>query len=115
MKKVLVPIDFDDNPGPLINYSIGFSQQFKCKLLFFHSVLVLTPTTIKQSEYQDKAEYELKKMEDLLIKKVLQSCQRMQVDLSKLHFDYRVKLGGNVIHEILQISYEESVDRSLPV
>lgn len=110
MKTILIPIDFSGNPNSLINYAVGFGQQFKCKLLFFHSALTLIPGSGTQSTYEDAVQKEVKSKSEVLARKVAMSCQRLHVVPAKLHWEYEVKYGGNVVDDILQLTNEKKID-----
>ncbi|MEJ6980396.1 universal stress protein [Pedobacter sp. P351] len=110
MKKVLVPIDFSGSPNALINFAIGFEQQFKCKLLFFHSICELIPSSSVKTSYDDAVLEAIHSKEQKLIKIIAKSCQKFNISPSSLHSDYEIKLGGNVIDDILQVVEDEKID-----
>lgn len=110
MKKVLVPIDFSGSPNALITYAVGFEQQFKCKLLFFHSICELIPSGNTKKTYDDAAMAAIHLREQRLIRILTKSCSKFDISLSSLHSDYEIKLGGNVIEDILEVVEEEKID-----
>lgn len=110
MKRVLVPIDFSGSPSALVNYAIGFQQQFKCKLLFFHSICELIPSSTIKTTYDDALMTAIHSKEERLTKLLVKNSLKFGLSPSSLHSDYEIKLGGNVIDDILQIVDDEKID-----
>ncbi len=110
MKKVLVPIDFSGSPSALINYAIGFQHHFKCKLLFFHSICELIPSSAVKTTYDDAVMAAIQSRAQRLTMLIEKGCLKLGIIPSSLRSDYEIKLGGNVIDDILQVVENEKID-----
>jgi nucleotide-binding universal stress UspA family protein len=110
MKKILVPIDLSGESSGLINYAVAFANEFKYRLLFFHSLVELIPTNTTQANYEATVLSLIQVKEKQLIKKIAKGCKIIGIAPSAIHTDYEVRYGGRIADAILEVANAKEVD-----